>query len=301
MLALIKGGFGMPAAINTYCKHGHELTPENTFPLPNGKTECRACRRAATLRWRARIAAGAKLKREPREFCKRELHLMTPENTYFCLSNGVTCRECKRAAERKSRAIARREGRYMRCSGILTTDETDSLMQALKSGRSLASITGTQGHTKKDRILSLERLKSFRKINPDINDTIVGMILLNRPRSIKKPCRSDQIIRSTAIPSKYITCTNSWMDEHAIPAIQKAVAQNVPFFIRDDIRQELMTMVWAGEIALDAIPAMAKKLLRSQYSSYDLASKWGHRSLDAVLFDDGTTTLGDTITRDLWD
>ncbi|MFZ2529632.1 MAG: HNH endonuclease signature motif containing protein [Rhodococcus sp. (in: high G+C Gram-positive bacteria)] len=36
----------------THCKHGHELTPKNTYIDPRGYRECRTCRRAAERRWR---------------------------------------------------------------------------------------------------------------------------------------------------------------------------------------------------------------------------------------------------------
>lgn len=40
------------AAVNrTHCEHGHELTPENSYRLGNGKG-CRQCRREANHYWR---------------------------------------------------------------------------------------------------------------------------------------------------------------------------------------------------------------------------------------------------------
>lgn len=42
----------------THCPHGHEWTPENTRPLPNGRRECRICRRLTSQRhyWRNKAA-----------------------------------------------------------------------------------------------------------------------------------------------------------------------------------------------------------------------------------------------------
>lgn len=39
------------------CKHGHEMTPENTYVRKDGWTNCRACGRARTAAWKARRAA----------------------------------------------------------------------------------------------------------------------------------------------------------------------------------------------------------------------------------------------------
>lgn len=69
--------------------------------------------------------------------------------------------------------------------------------------------------------------------------------------------------------------------------------------MRDDVKQELVAFLWAREIPIDQIAATTRRLFRQQYSSYDMPSKQGHRSLDAALFDDGTTTLGDTVTAGL--
>lgn len=33
-----------PNKNKTHCKHGHEFTPENTLPRPEGGRKCKACR-----------------------------------------------------------------------------------------------------------------------------------------------------------------------------------------------------------------------------------------------------------------
>lgn len=41
----------------THCKHGHEFTPENTYPRPkDGRRQCRACNREAVRRYKTRKA-----------------------------------------------------------------------------------------------------------------------------------------------------------------------------------------------------------------------------------------------------
>jgi hypothetical protein len=41
----------------THCKHGHEFTPENTYMMPSGGRQCRACNRNAVARLKARRMA----------------------------------------------------------------------------------------------------------------------------------------------------------------------------------------------------------------------------------------------------
>jgi hypothetical protein len=42
-----------PPVLGTFCRHGHEWTPENTAIGKDGKRDCRAC---ARVRWHRRQA-----------------------------------------------------------------------------------------------------------------------------------------------------------------------------------------------------------------------------------------------------
>lgn len=39
------------------CKNGHQMTPANTYQRPNGWTNCRACGRERTAKWKLRQSA----------------------------------------------------------------------------------------------------------------------------------------------------------------------------------------------------------------------------------------------------
>lgn len=43
--------------VRTHCRKGHELTPENTRPNPNGSSACRTCMRATAMRWKTKSVA----------------------------------------------------------------------------------------------------------------------------------------------------------------------------------------------------------------------------------------------------
>lgn len=42
------------ARTRAVCPHGHTLSPEIIYVRPNGRPECRVCKRAAVRRWRER-------------------------------------------------------------------------------------------------------------------------------------------------------------------------------------------------------------------------------------------------------
>lgn len=44
----------------TYCRNGHEYRPENTYTRPDGKIECRICRRQRNVRYRAQNLAACR-------------------------------------------------------------------------------------------------------------------------------------------------------------------------------------------------------------------------------------------------
>lgn len=45
------------AGPRTHCQRGHEFTTENTYIRPNGKRQCRVCKRARSLRHKRRLRA----------------------------------------------------------------------------------------------------------------------------------------------------------------------------------------------------------------------------------------------------
>jgi len=49
--------FRPPKARPTHCKHGHELTPQNTITDPNGSRRCRECSRRRSREWKRRQSA----------------------------------------------------------------------------------------------------------------------------------------------------------------------------------------------------------------------------------------------------
>lgn len=84
-------------ANQTHCKHGHELTVENTYLRREGWRQCRQCIRDGKTR---------NYKRSPRGYGKTRTHCkhgheFTPENTYTKPSGARQCKACRRETDRR--------------------------------------------------------------------------------------------------------------------------------------------------------------------------------------------------------
>lgn len=84
--------------------------------------------------------------------------------------------------------------------------------------------------------------------------------------------------------------------EIMLEAATRAVPCTLPDDVRSDVIQDVMTAVLYGQITISEIPAYAKKAITAHYRRFP--TKYGHRSLDELLFEDGRTTLGETIPSD---
>jgi hypothetical protein len=76
----------------------------------------------------------------------------------------------------------------------------------------------------------------------------------------------------------------------------------VPLYLDPVRRQEIISeMVMAhleGRLELEDAPRRCREFLRAVDRQFP--TKYAPRSLDEPIFDDGSTTLGDTITTGLW-
>jgi hypothetical protein len=80
--------------------------------------------------------------------------------------------------------------------------------------------------------------------------------------------------------------------------IRSAVPANLPPQIRDDVIGAMALEIVEGKLRPKDIGRRVREFFTAQFRQF---SKFGPVSLDARLYDEGSTTLGDTITRGLWD
>ncbi|CCA55433.1 MULTISPECIES: HNH endonuclease signature motif containing protein [Streptomyces] len=90
------------------CKHGHEMTPENTSFNKAGSRQCKACRRASFKRYREKkLGRPAEVYNRDKTHCPKG-HPYDTENTYLEPDGrGRQCRTCKRQNKVAARARAR--------------------------------------------------------------------------------------------------------------------------------------------------------------------------------------------------
>jgi hypothetical protein len=93
-------------------------------------------------------------------------------------------------------------------------------------------------------------------------------------------------------------------DDEAYRKIRAMVPANLPAAIRDDIVQDIMHALFEKLITRDQVRGRISKFITEQFKKFPTKfAKFGNArlvSLDEVLFDDGNTTRGDTISEGLW-
>jgi hypothetical protein len=67
---------------------------------------------------------------------------------------------------------------------------------------------------------------------------------------------------------------------------------------RDDLISDIAMLVFEGRVPEAHLEASVRMLVRRSFRADH--NPWGDESLDAPIFADSTTTLGDTITTGLW-
>jgi hypothetical protein len=152
-----------PAMKKTHCKHGHEMTPENTYTRPMGYDECLLCRRASQLAWRAaRPARGGPPGRLPNynfpkiKFCSKD-HAIIGDNIAFS-SRRMECRTCLRMYDSLKRK-----------NGNLAESTIRNVLRGLREGMTINNLAGWRGDKGAGgKIVDTARLNRFCDENPKL-------------------------------------------------------------------------------------------------------------------------------------
>lgn len=236
--------------------------------------------------------------------CKRG-HPLTPDNVYVEIHepyNRRHCRACMRVRWRN------RGGDTNVKKGNLKGETVERILIALRAGQTTSRICGgMQGQTYVGgKIVNIYALKAYIAKGTEEGAEMARLIGINASGVLRT--RSARLLKpkSIVLPTPrtapfVIRRTGSWMDGETLSAVNQ-VGERAPVFMRDEVRQELLLLLWSGQIQPAEIPAVGKRLLSRQYRDYDSLSKWGHISLDKPLNGETDSTLMDIISEDqrLW-
>ncbi|MCV0384862.1 MAG: hypothetical protein K5821_00290 [Nitrobacter sp.] len=232
--------------------------------------------------------------RQPKTHCYRG-HPLSGDNLYIAPKTGKRgCNKCRVICSKKYR---NKDGKF-----ILPEEKRVLLREAVNSGATSSLISHGYKRLNGERIkvskviVGRVALKRFLASGDDEAGLIRRKLEINR-----RQANHEGLVRLNGDRYKnHINILKSPADL-AIPAVNAAVA-GIPDFMRDEIRQELLVMLWSGDIKIDGIPLAIKKIRAKQYKDYDLASPYSkHQSLDAILYQDGMRTLHDVEHRSIWE
>jgi hypothetical protein len=186
--------------------------------------------------------------------------------------------------ERRCWACMTRNGNTRR---RMSEQQARRVVEALNDGKTIANITAAG---KPSYILNHRALLLFRQKHPKFDRIVVRLSTANaKVHHAEASARRAQILRAHTIA------------EHGadiFTLIRAAVPGSLPAQIRDDVIGAMGLELVEGKLRPADIRKRVREFVTAQYRQF---SKFGPLSLDARLYDDGTTTLGDTITRGLWD
>lgn len=170
-------------------------------------------------------------------------------------------------------------------SRMPTPERIDNIMTALRSG------TTKDGLTRGRKVVAWPSMQTF--LSSGHEDVKTALALIERNRIV---ARDRSLV--VAIPSVRV---NRWISTFAVEAINSVVPRNIPDFVRDEIRNELLSKLWTGESAPSQLRQASKSSITRFYGDYDLMSRYGkHRSIDAT-FDGGLSTLHDFANGNIWE
>jgi hypothetical protein len=200
-------------------------------------------------------------------------HLLSGDNL-LRVNNGKwrRCRTCmKKCSE---------EGR------LFNEDQARRVVAQLHEGRTIAEMTKAGSST---YVVNHRALLLFRRKQPKFDRLVLRLSAANA----KIHYAAEYLRRRTSHRAK--------LDARAADVfamIRAAVPANFPRDAREEIIASMALAIIEGRLWQRDIGQRVGEFIKAHYRMF---SNFGPLSLDARLYDDGATTLGDTISRGLWD
>jgi hypothetical protein len=214
--------------------------------------------------------------------CRAGLHPMTAENVFFDGTNGRRrCLACRRASS--NHAV------------LISPEVAEQVRSALQAGASLAQVTSGRpagGGKRNPRLIiaSFKKIRRYRHENPDFDQFVIEAIA----DSASVGMRLWRQRKQNAAKRDEIN------DYHSIRAMLPA-----SFPDKDDVVSAIFEDLLTGALRREDVRRQIQSYITAHNRLYPTKfAKFGNSplvSLDEVMFNDGTATRGDTVSRGLWD
>ena len=174
-----------------------------------------------------------------------------------------------------------------------TQTQIEQVTAALNMGKTLGLICqGVPGDQGVKRIVSFSKLGLYRKQNPAFDKFVISATAHNNRKGQLKRHHPEQV-RLQVIRSQ-----ND--DFHQILAMLPQRLAN-----RDEIAASIFLALTSGTLQRDQVKLRLPEFITATNRMFPtMFAKFGDSplvSLDEMIFDDGSTTRGDTVSRGLWD
>jgi len=212
-------------------------------------------------------------------------HPLSGDNVYMYIAPGRHERKCRACLRRRADTPV-----------LPSAEQIQRATAALNAGKSITEVCTGKVNNKRVSapIFSFNKLKLLRAKNPEFHKFVLSSSVGSGSRAQMRRYRPEQARRETMRAE-----TNDFY------TIVGMVPAYLPSDVRDDIAQSILLALLDGSLRRDQVKGRVQQFITGHNRMFPTKfAKFGDSplvSLDEVLFDDGSTTRGDTVSRGLWD
>jgi hypothetical protein len=192
-----------------------------------------------------------------------------------------------------------------------TAETIEAVTAALNGGKTITQICHgvLDGKAVAEPILQFRNLKRYRVLNQDydrfIREASAKNKTLDHLRRYPAASRRKLIQPSSLVRGPTLTGVIAGPSHEIFTVVDRAVPRNLDFETRKEVMSEMMLAILEGKLTLEEAPLRYREFLRITNRMFPTQyAKFGGSplvSLDESLFDNGSGTRGDIVTRALWD
>ena len=177
-----------------------------------------------------------------------------------------------------------------------TEDQIKQVTAALNAGKTLSLICQgmVDGQRAAPRVLTFRKLGLYRRLHPSFDRFVIEATANNNSKGQRRRWQNQ--------PARTATVRAENNDYYKILGM---VPIYLPSDIRDDIAQSIMLALLEGSLRRDQVTVQVRQFVTDHNRMFPTKfAKFGDSplvSLDEVIFEDASSTRGDTVSRGLWD